>query len=516
MAAVAAVGLSVTLALAAAAWLGYSDNEDRIIQRRTGEAAAVLEAAVPSIELPLATAAALREISHDGDVDVFHRALQPHVGAEGRFASASLWSLDAGRPNDVVGVSPALAEQPAEEIRAFLARAAANDGLTVVDLLGASSPSLGYAYVPPSDDEVRHLVYAEQRLPADRMAVSQPDSAFSGLDHALYLGAEEDADELLSASTSDLPLSGRRGTDRVTLGDAEVLLVMVPTEPLAGPLLAVLPWLVLLAGTSLTGGALALTSSLHRRREHAEELATENARLHEAQRRASADLQRSLLPRTLPLIEGLEVAAAYSAGDDDTAVGGDWYDVIVDGERVVASVGDVSGRGLQAAAVMAAVRYGMRTPAASGEAVDEILRRVALPAAIERDGHFATVLCGAVHLAEGEVHLASAGHPPPLLIDDEGGRWLEIALGPPIGVSHGTEYGAATSRLPARGTLLMFTDGLFERRGEPVDLGLERVREAAVARREHPLQLLVDELLAAFTEDGAPDDTAILALRWGR
>lgn len=512
---VLAVGSAVTIALTASAWLAHEENEDRITRRRTREAAAVLTASVPAIELPLATTTALREVVVDGDADVFRRAMAPQILPDGQFASAALWPLGGREPLLVVGEPPALAEQPADVVDAFVAHAAATEGLAVLDLLDEAEPTLGYAYAAPDGPAPSHLVYVESRLPADRTAVVQPDSAFEGLDYALYLGGSPADDALLIASTDDLPLTGRRGTATVTLGDTQLLMVMSPTEEMGGQLLALLPWLVLVAGTALTGGAAHLTLRLQRRREHAERLVADNERLHAEQRKASADLQRSLLPRTLPTADGFELAAAYAPGELDSEVGGDWYDVVARGRRITVSVGDVSGRGLGAASVMAAVRYGMRTPAANGEAPDVVLRKVAHPGAVERDGHFATVLCGTLDLDERTLCFASAGHPPPLLVDHHEARWVEVPVGPPIGVSNGSPYTCDATPMPPTGTLLMFTDGLYERRGEPVDVGLERVRTTAATMAARPLQSLVDALMEALTGDGAPDDTAILAVRWG-
>lgn len=416
----------------------------------------------------------------------------------------------------MVGDDAALARRPASVIDEFMARAWRTDGLAVLDLLDEEPPTLGYAYTAPGAPDPAYLVYVEARLPADRTAVVQPDSAFQGLEYALYLGDEADDDELLIASTDDLPLTGRHGTAVVDFGDEELLMVMAPTEEMGGELLAVLPWLVLGAGTALTAGAAVLTARLQRRRAHAEHLVAENQRLYAEQREASADLQRSLLPRALPTIEGLEVVASYAAGELDSEVGGDWYDVVIADDRsLTISIGDVSGRGLGAAAVMAAVRYGMRTPAANGHPPDDILRRVSHPGAIERDGHFATVLCGTVDLEERTLCFASAGHPPPLLVDGDGARWLEVPVGPPVGVSDGPPYAASGTDMPPAGTLLLFTDGLYERRDESIDVGLERVRTIALEHVERPLEAMVEALMGSLTDDAAVDDTAILAVRWG-
>ena len=131
------------------------------------------------------------------------------------------------------------------------------------------------------------------------------------------------------------------------------------------------------------------------RRQHAEELATENARLFAQQRTVAQTLQHSLLPDVLPEVAGASVAVRYLAGAEEVDIGGDWYDVIaLDGGRTLFIVGDVSGRGLRAATVMAALRFGARAYAAEGDEPEIILSKLSQLLSVDRDGHFATVLCG--------------------------------------------------------------------------------------------------------------------------
>jgi serine phosphatase RsbU (regulator of sigma subunit) len=301
--------------------------------------------------------------------------------------------------------------------------------------------------------------------------------------------------------------------EHIPFGDMTLTLVMSPYQDLGGLLLADLPWIVLGGGLLLTLGASALTEVLLRRRRYAELLALENARLYTEQRAAAHTLQQNLLPRSLPDVPEVEVVVRYVPGVSGTEVGGDWYDVIEVEGRLVVVVGDVSGRGLAAAGVMASVRYAMRALAAQGFAPEEILARVDLVDADERDGHFATVLCGVIDVATGVVSFANAGHPPPLLVTDAGARFVETRVGPPVGVVGQATYETVETTMPPGSTLLMVTDGLFERRGESIDVGLERLRASAESATGD-LASRVDQVLEELTGGEANDDAAILAVRW--
>lgn len=506
---VALVGLSVTAALSFAVATAHGDNEDRLTTQRTREAAAVFTAVVPTLEVPLATTAAFADAVDQADLKT---SLEGQITPDGRFASVSVWPVGDPRPSLVAGEDPELVERPPAEITEILDRARNQGSLTVVDLLEARQPRLGYAVASPGEAS-RFVIYAEQALSPDRTSAVRSDSAFVGLDYAIYLGKGEEPDHLVAASRPALPLRGRRAVEHIPFGDTTLTLVMSPTEDLGGSLLAKLPWIVLGGGVVLTLGAGWLTESLLRRRHHAELLALENARLYAEQREAAHTLQQNLLPRTLPDLPEVDIAVRYVPGVSGTEVGGDWYDVIEADGRLVVVVGDVSGRGLAAAAVMASVRYGMRALAAQGFPPQEILARVELCDSAERDGHFATVLCGVIDLSTGTASVANAGHPPPLLLTDGDAHYIETSVGPPVGVVGGATYESVEVSIPAGATLMMVTDGLFERRGETIDVGLERLR-ASAASAVGELDERVDKVLDELTGGDASDDAAILAVRW--
>lgn len=505
-------GIAVTGGLAWAAQMTHEENEGRLLRQRTREAAAVLEAAVPGLEVRLATSAALADVV-DGtgaEAEVFRQALGSQIAPEGPFVSLSVWRGEERDPMVLLGEEPKLAGGEVTR-RALFRRAVATGSLTLENLLGGDTPRLGYALPAPNGGEV--VVYAEQALPAERTAVVQSDSAFDGLDYSLSLGPRESSDSLLLASTSDLPLQGRRATETISFGDTSLLLVVSPDGALGGSLSTRLSLLVLAAGLSLTGVAGGLTERLQRRRRHAEELVEENARLYEEQRAGSLLLQQSLLPRSLPAVAGVEIAVRYVAGEAGTYVGGDWYDVIDCEGSLIVVVGDVSGRGLTAASDMARVRYTVRTLAAEGFPPAEILARSSDLDEGQSSGHFATVVCGMVDVADRTLTVASAGHPRPLVVADGEAYWIDLPIGPPIGVGAEAQYAATSATLPAGATLLLVTDGLYERHDESIDVGFERLRSAAT-RAEGSLQSVLDGILTELTGGSSDDDIAILALRW--
>jgi serine phosphatase RsbU (regulator of sigma subunit) len=194
-------------------------------------------------------------------------------------------------------------------------------------------------------------------------------------------------------------------------------------------------------------------------------------------------------------------------------VGGDWYEVIALAEdRVLVVVGDVSGRGLEASAAMAALRFATRGFALEGHEPAAILARLRNLVDVERDGHFATILIALISIVDRKITFANAGHPRPVLRDDRGTRIIETVAGPPVGVASAKPYASVTCDVGNGATLVAFTDGLFERRGELVDVGMERVRAAVAAE-----DLSLDELLSGLMRDvatRADDDTAIVGIRW--
>ena len=173
----------------------------------------------------------------------------------------------------------------------------------------------------------------------------------------------------------------------------------------------------------------------------------------------------------------MEIDDRYVAGMKSMDIGGDWYDVIRrDDDHFLFVVGDVSGRGVRAATIMASLHYSIRAYAAEGDLPATILAKLCRLLDVDRDGHFATILAGYVDVDRREVTLASAGHFAPLLMSRDKTDYVDIVTGLPIGIGTSPTYPTVTFTVPPHGTLLAFTDGLVERRGESLDAGLKRLR----------------------------------------
>ncbi|GID98863.1 hypothetical protein Adu01nite_02140 [Paractinoplanes durhamensis] len=240
-----------------------------------------------------------------------------------------------------------------------------------------------------------------------------------------------------------------------------------------------------------------------------------NARLYEAEHRIATTLQHSLLPPSLPRVPGAIVASRYLPGSSEAEVGGDWYDVIADHQdRLFLVIGDVVGKGVQAAAGMGQLRNALRAYILEGFDCGEALTR--LNRLVDNLGRrqFATVVCVRFDPAIGQLHYSSAGHPPPVVVrPGQPGEFLyRTALGPPIGALAVAEYPTVEAELRPGSRLLLFTDGLVEDRRIGIDTGLAELLTAAAKPADHVEELL-DALLANAAQRPRRDDIALLALQ---
>jgi anti-anti-sigma factor len=244
--------------------------------------------------------------------------------------------------------------------------------------------------------------------------------------------------------------------------------------------------------------------------------ALDRARLYRAEQSIAETLQRSLLPAELPAVDRLALAAEYLPGAAGTSAGGDWYDVLeLDGRRVAVAVGDVVGQGPSAAAVMGQLRSALSAallqgcaPADALELLDRFAAR--LPGALA-----STAACVVLDWGAGTVRWARAGHPPPLLLGPDGAVLLEEdGAGPVLGVPGRAPYRDARAPLVPGSTLVLYTDGLVERRGEHLDTGLTRLRTAAGRLAAADPTTLTRELLAeVLAGTDQSDDVAVIAAR---
>jgi serine phosphatase RsbU (regulator of sigma subunit) len=238
-------------------------------------------------------------------------------------------------------------------------------------------------------------------------------------------------------------------------------------------------------------------------------LAAEALRSYAEEHLVAMTLQRSMLPATLPEVPGLAMSFRYIPASDQVEVGGDFYEALRWGDRVLFAIGDVQGHSLHAAAVMGELRHALRAFVAEGHAprvitglLNEILQRY-------HPGIIATLCLAVLDPADGELQIVNCGHMPLLLVDGasatyrgEGG----LLLGVPMHEPH-----VETTTLPPGGTVLLFTDGLVEDRTVLVDVGLDKLRAAAGEVGAADVETFSNHLMSVF--GSREDDVAMIAIR---
>jgi serine phosphatase RsbU (regulator of sigma subunit) len=223
-------------------------------------------------------------------------------------------------------------------------------------------------------------------------------------------------------------------------------------------------------------------------------------------------LERSLLPPRLPSISGLELAARYVPAEPRT-VGGDWYDVFeLPSGRCWFVVGDIAGHGLEAAVVMGRIRTALRSYALIELPPEEVLELVDRKMAHFELGTIATVAVAVVDPDREAMDVATAGHLPPVLArNGDPAELMELPVEPLLGGVHRGRRSSHRLALGPGDLLVLYTDGLVERRTESVDEGIERLRAAVTAKSP---SVLARELMHELVGDRIPaDDVAVLAMR---
>lgn len=250
------------------------------------------------------------------------------------------------------------------------------------------------------------------------------------------------------------------------------------------------------------------------RRRYEQELLRSRDREQETARR----LQRGMLSGELPVAEGLEVGVAYRPGVAGLEVGGDWYDSfwLDDGETIALVVGDVVGRGLDAAATMGQLRSAVRALASTGlrpgalvEALDGYSRRHAV-------GRMTTLVYAQLHLASRRLRYTAAGHPPPLVVvpgGEPGFAWEGRSLPLDAHRASARPRDEAELVLPAGGAVMLYTDGLVESRARRLDDGMDRLLRQVAAHRDEPAAQLASSVVRALHDAAHTDDVCLLALR---
>nr|WP_031224942.1 SpoIIE family protein phosphatase [Streptomyces roseochromogenus] len=234
------------------------------------------------------------------------------------------------------------------------------------------------------------------------------------------------------------------------------------------------------------------------------------------------ELQRTMLPETLPRPTGVRLASRYLPAAETARVGGDWYDAIpLPGSRVALVVGDVMGHSMTSAAIMGQLRTTAQTLAGLDLPPQEVLHHLDEQAQRLGTDRMATCLYAVYDPVTHRITIANAGHPPPVLLH-LGGRAevLRVPPGAPIGVG-GVDFEAVELDAPAGATLLLYTDGLVESRLRDVWTGIEQLREKLAATAQltgpdhpPPLEALCDEVLDMLGPGDRDDDIALLAARF--
>jgi PAS domain S-box-containing protein len=223
-------------------------------------------------------------------------------------------------------------------------------------------------------------------------------------------------------------------------------------------------------------------------------------------------LQQALLPAALPQVPGTKIAARYVAAETSAAVGGDWYAVLALPEgRMGLAIGDVAGHGLDAVADMAAARFSLRALALTEPAPEVVLARLNEVVRVFESDTMITAIYGVLDPRAGEWSYATAGHCPALIRDPNGDtRLADEPCDPPLGVAG--SFLRHSTPVASGSTLVLYTDGLIERRGELLTIGLDRLQQACREGPEDP-DALCDYLSHVMFRDAPPrDDVAMLVV----
>lgn len=504
------IGLAVTLALFVPAELSYRHNERRLLRLETDITSSLVATVPRQTESTIGRVAGLAAAAQD-PVAAFNEAVAPLIAPKGQFASGSLVMIGPNGAQVLAHVGTETIRDPTSPDSVAVYNQAGNTtSLVTTRVVGRGTQKIGYL-LSARGQAGTFVVGLAQQIPSNFRIPIAKGSPLANIRFAIYFGNTTDPSALVATSTTQP--KGLTSKTTVPFGSNVLTFVTSARGPLGGRGAQLLPWGIAIVGVLLSFLGAFQVEGLVRRRRSAESSALVDRERYERQRVMSETLQRSLLPRELPAFAGVEVAARHVPGTLDAEVGGDWYTVVpVDDTHFIFLVGDVSGHGIDAAGMMASLRYTTRTLAKLGFPPDEILRRANEEIDIVRDGHFATALVGSVSMADEEVVIASAGHLPPYLIRHDSADFVSMDTGIPLGI---TTFTPRSSTVPFRrgSTLIAFTDGLVERRGEDIDVSLQRLTRVA-ARDASSADALLAQVVDTLTADGHEDDIAILVIRF--
>jgi serine phosphatase RsbU (regulator of sigma subunit) len=356
---------------------------------------------------------------------------------------------------------------------------------------------LAVAHVDPAKVEFAHEL--AQRYPSD------PDSA-SGPWQVMRTGRSE----LIARITDEMLVAAARDDEHLRIA-RELALHSAITVPLIarGRTLGVISWVRAESKIRYSQDDVEFAEELARRAA----VSIDNSDLHSQTLAVAVRLQHAVLPLALPVLDAGEVAAYYSPSGR-TGVGGDFHDVLAlpDG-RVALFVGDVMGRGVEAAASMAQMRAAVRAYVAVDPDPDAVLAKLDLMMAAYGDDQLVTLVYLLVDPARDELLVGNAGHPAPTLLRaDKSVEQLPSADAGPLGIAGDTRGSQRVTMCPGD-TVLLFTDGLIERRTEDIDAGRARLGSALHLLAESDLETALGRLVEQVRDETQDDDVAAVALR---
>jgi serine phosphatase RsbU (regulator of sigma subunit) len=356
---------------------------------------------------------------------------------------------------------------------------------------------LAVAHVDPAKVEYAHEL--AQRYPSD------PDAG-NGSWQVIRTGRSE----LIREVSDEMLVAAARDEEHLRIA-RELALHSAVTVPLIarGRTLGVITWVYAESQRRYTQDDLEFAEDLARRAA----VAIDNSELHSETLAVAVRLQHAVLPAGVPVVEACDVAACYSPAGR-TEVGGDFYDVIAltDG-RVVIFVGDVMGRGVEAAASMAQMRAAVRAYVVTDPLPEVVLTKLDRMLAEYGDDHLVTLVLILADFARNELLVANAGHPAPIIVRaDSSVAHLPDADGGPLAVGDEPRRHHSVQFDPGD-TVLLFTDGLIERRTEDIDTGRARLSAAVAALADPDLDRGLRSTVATTGDKTNDDDVAAVALR---
>ena len=239
-------------------------------------------------------------------------------------------------------------------------------------------------------------------------------------------------------------------------------------------------------------------------------------RRYDAEHQTAVAFQRSALPDELPEVPGASVAARYRPATYGATVGGDWYDVLVlDERRILLVVGDVVGHGMVAAAAMGRLRTAFQTIVRFSDDPGSMLQAISQQVLSIPDAFCTTVVCAVLDLGTGELVWSRAGHPPPLVLGSAGTTLLDAPCLPPLGVAADAIAPVHRHLLTEGDVVVLYTDGLVERRTESLDQGFRRLGAVAEDLVDLDPEEFIDALVEALVPaEDQTDDLAVLVVRF--